>query len=64
MVEHARKVAARVSVESARYFVQGWRELPPLPAADTERPALKAVPGGWQPYQQPSEDAFRNQGGF
>ncbi|MGW2089626.1 hypothetical protein [Streptomyces sp. NPDC001880] len=32
MVEYARKVAARRDIESAKYFMQGWRELPPLPA--------------------------------
>ncbi|MFD3814965.1 hypothetical protein ACFWRZ_07855 [Streptomyces rubiginosohelvolus] len=32
MVEYARKVAARREIESAKYFMQGWRELPPLPA--------------------------------
>lgn len=31
MVAHAVKVAARTNVESARYFLSGWQELPPLP---------------------------------
>lgn len=31
MVKHAVKVASRTSVESAKYFMQGWSELPPLP---------------------------------
>lgn len=44
MVEFARKVAARTPVESARYFAQGWNELPPIPAADTARPPLRTVP--------------------
>ncbi|MFH8591238.1 hypothetical protein [Streptomyces rimosus] len=32
MVEHAVKAAARARVDSARYFLPGWAELPPLPA--------------------------------
>jgi len=55
MVAHARKVATRTSVESARYFIQGWKELPPIPAADTDRPPLRAVAGGWQPFQNPTD---------
>ncbi|WP_030599555.1 hypothetical protein [Streptomyces rimosus] len=33
MVEHAVKAAARAPVDSARYFLPGWAELPPLPDA-------------------------------
>lgn len=42
MVSHARKVSKRTSVESAKYFLKGWSELPPLPS-DAPRPtAVKA----------------------
>lgn len=61
MAEHAAKVAARVDVESAKYFVKGWGELPPLPPADAERPPLRAVAGGWQPYTNPVDvSAYSN----
>lgn len=43
MVDHARKAAARANVESAKYFLQGWRELPPLPADSS------SVPGAVRP---------------
>jgi hypothetical protein len=47
MVEYARKVAARRDIESAKYFMQGWRELPPLPT----RPAasLRSLPTANRP---------------
>lgn len=46
LLDHAVKAAARAPepVDSARYFMRGWSELPPLPPPDTERPALRAVP--------------------
>jgi hypothetical protein len=44
MVDVAIKIAARTSVDSARYFLPAWGELAPLPPADTPRPALHAVP--------------------
>jgi hypothetical protein len=37
MVDHARKAASRSNVESAKYFLQGWRELPPLPRTDSQQ---------------------------
>lgn len=43
MVDHAVKVAARTSVESAKYFLNGWGELPPMPEPGTARPALRTV---------------------
>lgn len=64
MVDHAVKVAARTSVESAKYFLKGWAELPPLPPPGVERPPLRAVSGGWQPYKQPPASAFENDLGF
>lgn len=42
MVDHATKVAARTSVESAKYFLNGWAELPPMPETGN-RPALRTV---------------------
>lgn len=33
----------RGGIESARYFLRGWAQLAPLPSADAERPALRAV---------------------
>lgn len=42
MVDHATKVAARTSVESAKYFLNGWAELPPMPEPGN-RPALRTV---------------------
>ncbi|MFD9930173.1 hypothetical protein ACFWZK_29050 [[Kitasatospora] papulosa] len=61
MTEHASKVAARTQVESAKYFLKGWAELPPLPAADAARPPLRAVSGGWQPYTNPTDvSAYSN----
>lgn len=64
MVDHALKAAARTNVESANYFLKGWSELPPLPQAGTERPPLRAVSNGWQPYKQPPASAFENDLGF
>ncbi len=62
LTEHAVKVAARTPVESAKYFLKGWAELPPMPAAGAERPALRAVSGGgWQPYTNPTDvSAYSN----
>lgn len=53
MVDHALKAAARADVQSANYFLKGWSELPPIPAPGTERPPLRAVAGGWRPFQNP-----------
>jgi hypothetical protein len=44
MVDHAMKAAARADVESANYFLRGWRELPPLPEPGADRPLLRSVP--------------------
>lgn len=60
LVDYARRIwdRQRGDVDSARYFLRGWCELPPLPAADTERPPLRAVtnqPPGWQPYTNPAD---------
>ncbi|MDX3239763.1 hypothetical protein PV392_29575 [Streptomyces sp. ME03-5709C] len=56
MVDHALKAAARADIESAKYFLQGWRELPPLPSVDVKRPQLRAVKAaGHQPFQPPTD---------
>lgn len=57
MVDHARKAAARTEIESAKYFLKGWSELPPMPAAGVPRPALRAVSGGWQPHRNPEDQS-------
>jgi hypothetical protein len=63
MVEHATKVAARTSVESAKYFLKGWGELPPLPPPGASRPPLRAVNGGgWQPYRNPTDHSVYENG--
>lgn len=53
MVDHAMKAAARTNVESANYFLKGWRELPPTPAPGSERPQLRALTGGWTGPNRP-----------
>jgi hypothetical protein len=53
MVDHALKAAARTDVESANYFLKGWRELPPKPAPGASRPQLRAVSGGWTAPNRP-----------
>jgi hypothetical protein len=64
MVDHAVKVNARTSVESAKYFLKGWAELPPLPPPGVERPPLRAVSGGHVPFQCPPASAYQNDQGF
>ncbi|MER7053406.1 hypothetical protein [Streptomyces sp. NPDC000351] len=57
MVDHALKAAARTNVESANYFLKGWRELPPQPVPGAGRPQLRAVAGGYQPYRDPTDES-------
>lgn len=65
LIDHAIKAAARTDVGSAKYFMRGWRELPPLPSPGTERPQLRAVSGGYQPYREPTpEDRATDLGHF
>lgn len=58
MVEHAHRsaAAAREPVSSAKYFLQGWKELPPAPPEDTPnyrpQPHLRVAGRG---YQSPEE---------
>jgi hypothetical protein len=66
LVEYARRTWDRQhgGIDSARYFLNGWCQLPPLPAADAERPPLRAVAGGnapgWQPYSNPDPSVYKN----
>ncbi|MFH8380677.1 hypothetical protein ACH4E7_07005 [Kitasatospora sp. NPDC018058] len=66
LVEYARRVWDRQhgGIDSARYFLNGWCQLPPLPSADAERPPLRAVSGGnsqgWQPYSNPDPAVYKN----
>ncbi|MFI0233108.1 hypothetical protein [Streptomyces sp. NPDC017086] len=46
MVDHALKAASRTNVESAKYFLKGWSELPPMPTPGAH---LIALPGGPTP---------------
>jgi hypothetical protein len=61
MVEYAHRAAAsaRNPVVSARYFIDGWHELPPAPPEDAPvyRPAphLRVVNG---PHHNPAEEIF------
>jgi hypothetical protein len=67
LVGHAIQAAARAPepVSSAKYFMRGWSELPPLPPPGTERPPLRAVSGGYQPYREPTpEDRAADLGHF
>ncbi|MFD4394698.1 hypothetical protein [Kitasatospora sp. NPDC058478] len=66
LVEYARRTWDRQhgDIDSARYFLNGWCQLPPLPSADAERPPLRAVAGGtphgWQPYTNPDPSVYKN----
>ncbi|MFJ4624277.1 hypothetical protein [Streptomyces sp. NPDC088812] len=64
LIEYAVRTAARMNVDSAKYFMRGWGELPPLPPPGTERPPLRAVSGGYQPYKQPSPEDYANDLGY
>lgn len=66
LVGHAVQAAARAPqpVSSAKYFMRGWSELPPLPAPGAIRPPLRAVSGGYQPYKQPSPEVYANDLGY
>jgi hypothetical protein len=64
LVDHAVQAAARASepVSSAKYFMRGWSELPPMPGHGTARPPLRAVSGGWQPYTNPADHSVYENG--
>lgn len=57
LVDHAERVwkAAKSTPYSARYFIDGWRGLPDTPAGSP--PQLRAVSGGFQPYQDPTDQS-------
>ncbi|MEU0356539.1 hypothetical protein [Streptomyces cyaneofuscatus] len=62
LAAYAQKQATARDVSYARYFLPGWRDLPPLPEPGTTRPPLRAVPtNGWQPYTNPTDvSAYSN----
>ncbi|MFE1515858.1 hypothetical protein ACFW9I_03315 [[Kitasatospora] papulosa] len=61
LAAYAQKQAAAKDISYAKYFLPGWRELPPMPEAGTARPPLRAVSGGWQPYTNPTDvSAYSN----
>lgn len=63
LVDYAVRAAARnTSIDSAKYFMRGWSELPPLPRPGAERPPLRAVSGGWQPYTNPVDPSVYENG--
>jgi hypothetical protein len=62
LVEYAVRAAARTNVDSAKYFMRGWSELPPLPAPGAVRPPLRAVSGDWQPYSNPTDHSVYENG--
>ncbi|MBK3546462.1 hypothetical protein [Streptomyces sp. MBT60] len=59
LVDFAVRAAGRApnGIESAKYFLRGWAELPPLPRPGAERPALRAVAGGYQPWTNPEDQS-------
>ncbi|MFD7066102.1 hypothetical protein ACFV97_02580 [Streptomyces sp. NPDC059913] len=64
LAAYAQKQAAAKDISYAKYFLPGWRELPPLPEPGAARPPLRAVSGGntgWQPYTNPTDiSAYSN----
>ncbi|WP_159393727.1 hypothetical protein [Streptomyces albus] len=50
MTATAVRAAQRTDVETIRYFLPGWRELPPAAPQNGSRPNLRVFPGGHQPY--------------
>lgn len=64
MVDHAMKAATRTNVESANYFLKGWRELPPMPGPEVERPKLRPVGGKRHQHYEPPTDLSVYENGF
>lgn len=65
LAAYAQRQAAGKDISYARYFLAGWRELPPLPETPEPgigRPPLRAVPGGWRPYQNPVDPSVYENG--
>lgn len=53
----AQKQAAIRDISYARYFLAGWKDLPPLPEPGAVRPQLRAVSGGYQPWTNPEDQS-------
>ncbi|MFC7929137.1 hypothetical protein [Streptomyces cinereoruber] len=49
-------------ISYGKYFLPGWRDLPPTPEPGSGRPQLRAVAGGWQPYQNPVDPSVYENG--
>lgn len=63
LAAYAQKQAAAKDISYAKYFLPGWRELPPLPEPGTARPPLRAVSGSsWQPYTNPADPSVYENG--
>lgn len=66
LVDYARRSFERQNgnVDSARFFLSGWCQLPPMPSPNAERPPLRAVgnAGGWAPYSNPTDDSVYQKG--
>ncbi|WP_327268654.1 hypothetical protein OG233_12740 [Streptomyces sp. NBC_01218] len=59
----ARKQANARDISFAKYFLPGWRELPPLPASGVAvRPAARAASHDWQPYTNPADPSVYENG--
>lgn len=58
----AQKQAATRDISYAKYFLPGWRELPPLPEQTAGPRPLRAVTNGWQPYQNPADHSVYQKG--
>ncbi|WP_329424045.1 hypothetical protein [Streptomyces sp. NBC_01268] len=53
----AQKQATARDISYARYFLAGWKDLPPLPEPGATRPPLRAVSGGYQPWTNPADQS-------
>ncbi|MBN0043095.1 helix-turn-helix domain-containing protein [Streptomyces actuosus] len=79
MVSHAVRMVGRTpDVDSARYFMRGWAELPPLPAPGAKpiqgaflmplegggeaAPDRRRPGSGWKPYTNPTDPAVYENG--
>ena len=61
LARYAIEQCGQRQISYGKYFLPGWRELPPMPEAGTTRPPLRAVSGGWQPYTNPTDvSAYSN----
>lgn len=59
LTAYAQKQAAAKDISYAKYFLPGWRELPPLPEQPAGPRPLRAVTNGWQPYQNPDPSVYQ-----